>query len=277
MSKRPDFRERIINYTKKHAESLDEDINSIHLVYRVRQNFRQNWKIPRSTTTRFFLENDGNIILEQVRLLLRNDCSTMIGSRINLDWRVIYFLIEIISRGHSVVRNDFDSHFSNGWRSVVVPTVDSSSTWREWTDIWTCLMCYCCRVDIRQHHSWFLSCFGLWDQIVEHFGDNLWVQCLENDDRPSPTHMSQGILKSWLVLWDIVSRVNTLRQYRHEHDYSDCSVRFESHDGHVAYNIQLRDILSLPRREDDYSECHEGAPLLRRDPRHDYGNWFEEE
>ena len=75
---------RTVNYTKNTRNVPAEEL--IPSIQHTKQDkiIDNNLKVPRSTTLRFTLELNGNIILQQVRLHPRNGCSTMIGSRIKV-------------------------------------------------------------------------------------------------------------------------------------------------------------------------------------------------
>ena len=80
-----DFREAlIVDYTKNMLKVLDKETGQSIQYTKQDKILDNNLKVPRSTTTRFTLELDGNIILQQVRLHPGNGSSTVVGSRIKV-------------------------------------------------------------------------------------------------------------------------------------------------------------------------------------------------
>ena len=75
---------RIVNFSKNTRKAPAKQL--IPSIQHTKQDkmIDNNFKVPRSTTIRFTLELDGNIILQQVRLHPRNGSSTTIGSRIEV-------------------------------------------------------------------------------------------------------------------------------------------------------------------------------------------------
>ena len=71
---------RIVNCTKNTRKVAAKEL--IPSIQHTKQDkiIDNNLKVPRSTTIRFTLEMDGNIIFQQVRLHPRNGSSTMVGS-----------------------------------------------------------------------------------------------------------------------------------------------------------------------------------------------------
>ena len=84
---RPDFREAkraCCRPYEEHVESYGQGNQSIHPAQQEDKILNDNLKVTRSTPTRFTLELDGDIILQQVRLHPRSGSRTMNGSRIKV-------------------------------------------------------------------------------------------------------------------------------------------------------------------------------------------------
>ena len=75
---------RIVNRTKNTLKVLAKE--TVQSIQQIKQDkiLTNNWKVTRSTITRFTIELNGNIILQQVRLDPRSGSRTMNGSRIKV-------------------------------------------------------------------------------------------------------------------------------------------------------------------------------------------------